>query len=120
MRAWELTENDDPPSNPITIRALHKLKIEAKAKAQSDQERMAFMPIMYGDSDRRREQLELERLELEMAQLRADINATNAETAAKSAMALSKNAQSGIEAAKRQKQKFNKNVKAGVGRSLKV
>jgi hypothetical protein len=120
MRAWELTENSDPPSKPITIRALHKLKIEAKAKAQHDQERMAFMPIMYGDADRRREQLELERLELELAQLRADINATNAETATKSAMVIHKNAKSGIDAAEKNQQHLTKLAKSGVGRSLKV
>ncbi len=119
MRAWELKEHSDPPTKPITIRALHKLKIEAKAKAQQDQERMAFMPIMYADSDRRREQLELERLELEMAQLRADINATNAETAAKSAISLHRNAKSGIKSAENNQQKLTKLAKSGLGRKLK-
>ena len=120
MRAWELNENNDPPTKPITLRALHKLKIEAKAEAKSEQERLAFMLVMYGDSDRRREQLELERLELEMMQLRADINATNMETASKSAMVVHTNAQSGIDAAEKSQQKLTKMAKSGIGRTLKA
>lgn len=119
MRAWEFTENLNPPSKPITLRALHKLKIEAKSKAQGDQERMALMPIMYGDAGRRSEQLELERLELEMAQLRADIAATNAETATKSATLLHKNAKSGLKAKQQQQQKLTKLAKSALGRELK-
>ena len=81
---------------------------------------MALMPLMYGDADRRREQLELERMELEMAQLRADINATNTETAAKSPMAIHDIAKSGIDAAEKSQQKLTKLAKSGIGRSLKV
>ncbi len=67
MRAWEfLGENRSPPSPPVTLRALNKLKLEAQAKAREEQARFALMPLIYGNADRRREQLELERLELEM------------------------------------------------------
>ncbi len=106
MRAWEfLGEHRAPPSPPVTLRSLNKLKHEMRAREKSDQERFALFPLIYGDTDRKREQLELERMELEMAQLRAEIAATEAETAAteaeiaaKSTMALTKNAKSGIDA----------------------
>jgi len=47
MRAWELTENNNPPSKPITLRALHKMKTKMISDAQIEQERHAFMPCMY-------------------------------------------------------------------------
>ncbi len=99
MRAWEfLGEDRSPPSPPVTLRSLNKLKHEMRAREILDQERFALFPLIYGDMDRKREQLALERMELEMAQLRAEIAATKAETAAGSAMAIHKNAKSGIAA----------------------
>ena len=120
MRAWELNENNDPPTKPVTLRALHKLKLEAKAKAEKYRERLAFMPKIYGSTDVQRERLELERLKLELAQLKAEISATNAETANKSAMALHRSAQSGIDATEKNDQKLTKLAKQGLGRKLKV
>lgn len=96
------------------------MKHEAKAKAREDQERFDLMRLMYGNSDLRREQLELERLELEMQQLRAEILATNAETASKSSMALHHSAKKGIKANQNQRQKISKPAKSGLGRELKI
>lgn len=78
------------------------------------------MSLMYGNFDHRREQLELERMELEMAELRAEILATNAETASKSALAIHKNAKSGIAATAKRHNQTTKMVKSGLGRDLKV
>ena len=120
MRAYEILGNTGPPQNQITLRGLHKMKNEAKAKAREEQERAVLMRLMYGNAEHRREQLELERLELEMAQLRAEILATNAETASKSAMALHRSAKSGIKADQNQRQKITKLAKSGLGRDLKL
>ncbi len=121
MRAWEfLGEDRLPLSPPVTLRALHKMKLEAQAKTREEQERYALMPLMYGNADRRRDQLELERLELEMAQLRAEIAATEAETAAKSAMVIHKNAKSGSAAMQKSRDQITKLAKDGLGRKLKV
>ena len=100
MRAWEILENYDPPSKPLTLRALHKMKHEGKAREESENRRLELMPKMYGNPARRREILELERLELELAQMRAEITATEAEVGLKSREAVSDMARSGIAAAK--------------------
>ncbi len=121
MRAWEfLGEHRSPPSMPVTIRSLNKLKHEMRAREKSDQERFALFPLIYGDADRRREMLELERMELEMAQLRAEIAATEAETAAKSAMVLHKNAKSGVAATVIRQDHITNLAKSGLGRKLKA
>ena len=120
MRAWEILENRNPPSKKVTLRALHKMKLEAQAKAREERERIALMPLMYGDMSRKREMLELERLELEMAQLRAEIAGTEAETTAKSAMALTKNAKDGIAAMEKGRDQITKLAKNGLGRRMKA
>ncbi len=121
MRAWEfLGEDQSPPSPPVTLRSLNKLKHEMRAREKSDQERFALFPLIYGDMDRKREQLELERLELEMAQLRAEIAATESETASKSAMTITKNAKSGLAAVAKGQQQVTKLAKNGLGRKLKA
>ena len=79
MRAYEFLENRNPPSHPLTLRALHKLKHESKARKNSERERLELLPLIYGNPDRRRERLELERLELELEQMKAEIAATEAE-----------------------------------------
>ncbi len=121
MRAWEfLGEDRAPPSPPVTLRSINKLKHEMRAQEKSDQERFALFPLIYGDTGRRREQLELERLELEMAQLRAEIAATEAETASKTAMVIHKNAKSGIAAMAKNRGQDTKLAKNGLGRELKA
>jgi len=96
MRAYEILENRNPPSHPLTLRALHKLKHEGKAKAESENRRLELLPKMYGNPARRREELELERLELELRQMKAEIAATVAEVGLKSREAVSDMAKSGI------------------------
>ncbi len=121
MRAWEfLREDRSPPSPPVTLRSLNKLKHEMRAREKSERERFALFPLIYGDADRRREMLELERMELEMAQLRAEIAATEAETAAKSAMVIHKSAKSGIAAMEKGRGQITKLAKNGLGRELKA
>jgi hypothetical protein len=120
MRAWEfLGEDRSPPSMPVTLRALNKMKHEKRREEASEQKRLALMPLIYGDAARRREQLENERLELEMQQLRAEIAATEAETAAKSGMAVTANARSGITAKEKSHDKITKLARNGLGRKMK-
>ena len=114
MRAYEILENYDPPSKPVTLRSLNKLKHETRAREESENRRLALMPKMYGNPARRREILELERLELELKQMRAEIVATEAETAAKSREVVSDMARSGITAAKSADQKVSAMAKDGM------
>ena len=120
MRAWEILENKNPPSKTITLRALHKMKLEAQSKARVEQERFALMPLIYGNLDRKREMLELAQLQAEIAATMAETAATEAETSAKSAMALHKNAKSGIDAMEKSQQKITKIAKTGLGRRMKA
>ena len=64
------------------------------------------MPKMYGNPARRREELELERLGLELMQMRAEIAATEAEIGLKSREAVSDMARSGIAGAELADQKI--------------
>ncbi len=114
MRAYEILENLDPPSKIITLRALHKLKHDGKAREESENRRLELMPKMYGNPARRREILELERLELELAQMRAEIAATEAEVGLKSREAVSDMSRSGIKAAKQSDQKVTALAKDGM------
>ena len=54
------------------------------------------------------------------AQMRAEILATNVESASKSAMAIHRSAKSGIKADHNQRQKITKLAKSGLGRELKL
>ncbi len=119
MRAYEILENRDPPSKPITIRSLHKLKHESKLRSAAQQQHKALYPIMYSNTQWRREQLELERMELELSQLRAEIAATQAETKAKNTDAISVMARSGIKAQNQSEQRITALAKRGVGRRKK-
>ncbi len=121
MRAYEfLLENREPPPKPITLRALHKLKLEQKRHQESEQERRILMQVMYSDPVSEQEQIDLERQRLELEQLRTEITATKAETKNKSAMALHQNARSGIKAERTQRQKVTKMANSGLGRDLKA
>ena len=119
MRAYEFLENREPPSKPITLRGLHKMKLEQKRHQAAEIERHNLMRIMYSQQPSEQEQIDLEKQQLELAQLRADINATNVETAFKSAIALHSSAQSGIDSKTKNQQKFNKTIKSALGRDLK-
>ena len=120
MRAYEfLSEHQIHPSRPITLKALHQIKLEKKHRDKAEKKRHALMAIMYADPADQQAQLDLERQRLELEQLRAEIAATKAETNNKSAIALHTKAKSGIKAAKKQKQKFQKQAQQGLGRELK-
>ena len=119
MRAYEILENRNPRSKPITIRSLHKLKHESKLRSAAQQQHKALYPIMYNNTQWRREQPELERMELELSQLRAEIAATEAETKAKSRNSIFDMARSGIKAQNQTEQKITALAKRGLGRRKK-
>ncbi len=119
MRAYEILENRNPRSKPITIRSLHKLKHESKLRSAAQQQHKALYPIMYSNTQWQREQLELERMDLELIQLRTEIDATEAETKAKSRDAISDMARSGIKAQNQTEQKIAALAKRGLGRRKK-
>ncbi len=120
MRAYEfIKENREPPSKPITLRALHQMKLDQKRHQEAEKERRAIMQVMYSDPESEQEQIDLERQRLELDQLRAEIAATKAETKNKSAIALHNNAKSGLKSEKQQQQKLTKQAKSGLGRDLK-
>ena len=116
MRAWEILENKNPPSKLITLRALHKMKIQNKENARLEQERFSLMPLMYGNLDRKREMLELAQLRAEIAAKMAETAATEAETAT----ALKKNAKSGIDAMEKSQQRITNIANSGLGRNMKA
>ncbi len=75
---------------------------------------------MYSDSASAQENYDLEKQRLELVQLRAEILATEVETASKSAISLHNNAKSGIKAAQKSQETLIKMAKSGLGRELKV
>jgi hypothetical protein len=125
MRAYEFMteEYGVSPSHRMTLRDLHKKRLKITHDQKQEQEINFIRSIMYSDNSWKLEALEIARLELELAELRASINKTETETAEvanMSNMALSKNAKSGIDAAEKSQQKLTKLTKSGIGRSLKV
>ena len=111
------------PSHRMTLRDLHNKRLKITRDKKQEQEKNFIRSIMYSDNSWKLEALEIARLELELAELRANINKTKTETAEvadKSAIALHRSAQSGIDAAKKNDQKLTKLAKSGVGRNLKV
>lgn len=65
MRAWEILENRQPRSKPVTLGNLNKLKHDQRVRERAGRKRRVLIPIMYGDAKGRREQLELLCLELD-------------------------------------------------------
>ncbi len=102
---------------------MHQIRQTAAKDHQLEQERNVIRRIMYSDNAWKLEALEISRLELELAELRANINKTETETietASKSAMELHVNAQSGIDSAEKNHQRITKLAKRGLGRKLKA
>lgn len=119
MRAWEflnINENRQPSSKPITLKALHSEKLALQAKEKEDRERAKLMPLIYGDMDRHRERLEIQRLELELLQLRQELKD---ECDSATYKAIGKMAQAGIDAKETVQKKIAKQARSGLGRSLK-
>ena len=124
MRAYEFVTEDygASPSQPMTLRHLSKIRRKAIKDHQQEQERNVIRSIMYSDNAWKLEALEIARIELELAELRANINKTETETietASKSAIALHNNAKQGIKAEQQNQQKLHKLAKSSLGRELK-
>ncbi len=125
MRAYEFMTEDYrvSPSHRMTLRDLHKKRLKINDDQKQEQEKNFIRSIMYSDNSWKVEALEIARLELELAQLRADINKTDAEAAEianKSAIALQRSAKSGIDAAGKSKKHVTKLAKKGLGRKMKT
>ncbi len=95
------------------------MKLEQKRHETADEERHNLMRVMYSEQPSEQEQIDLEKQRLELAQLHAEILATEVETASKSAMALHANAKQGLKSKQKNQQQFHKQVKSGLGRDLK-
>ncbi len=95
------------------------MKLEQKRHQAAEIERHNLMRIMYSEQPSEQEQIDLEKQRLELEQIRAEILATEVETASKSAMALHANAQSGIDSAEKNHQRITKLAKSSLGRELK-
>jgi hypothetical protein len=120
MRAYEfINETREPPSKPITLRALHKMKLEQKRHQASEDKRHALMQVMYSDTESEQERNDIERQRLELEQLRAEIAATKADTKNKSAIALQHSAKQGLKSRQQSQQHLTKLAKSGIGRELK-
>jgi hypothetical protein len=85
MRAWEiLTEHDDryPPSKPLTLRALHKIKHEQRQREKNEARRRRLLPIMYGQDDQReieiaKRDLDNDRREIALDKREAELDLLN-------------------------------------------
>ena len=125
MRAYEFMTEDYgvSPSHRMTLRDLHKKRLKIDHDQKQEQEKNFIRSIMYSDNSWKLEALEIARLELELSELRASINKTNAETnevANQNATALQRSAKSGIDAAEKNQEKLTKLAKSGIGRNLKA
>ncbi len=116
MRAWEFLSEHEIPLKPVTLRALHKMKLEVHAKEKAEQERFALFPLMYGNTDHRREQLELDRMELELEQLRQELKS---ETKSSTYKTIGKMAKFGIDTKETNQKHITKLARSSLGRELK-
>jgi hypothetical protein len=116
MRAWEITENRRPRREPVTLRHLNQVNREQKRRNESERQRLELIPVMYQNTQHHRESLEIQRLELELMQLRQEI-----ETERKSATydAIGKMAKSGIDAMEKSENRLTQLARSGIGRKLK-
>lgn len=116
MRAWEIMEDRQPRSEPVTLRHLNQINREKKARDESERKRLELIPVMYRNTQHRRESLEIQRLELELAQLQQEI-----ETEQKSATydAIGKMAKSGIDAIEQSEDRLTQLARSGIGRNRK-
>ncbi|MBC8269064.1 MAG: hypothetical protein H8E36_09975 [Rhodospirillaceae bacterium] len=121
MRAHEFISEDYKvsPSQPLTLRNLHKMKNQAAKDEQQEQERDLIRSIMYSDNSWKVEALEIARLTLELDQLRAEIAQTKAETKNKYATALHSSAKQGLKSKQKSQQHITKLAKSALGRDLK-
>ncbi len=125
MRAWEFLNEayGASPTHPMTLRHLYKMRKKISKDQKQEQEKNFIRRIMYSDNSWKLEALEIARLELELSELQASINKTEAETTEvddKNAMALHRSAQSGIDSAEKNHQRITKLAKRGLGRELKA
>jgi len=116
MRAWEILENRQPPSKPITLRNLHQQKIQNKKHEEELRQRYVLMSLMYGDPDIRRERQEVERLELELELLRKQVRI---EIDSAPYDEIAKMAKSGIDASQKSDAQLTKLARSGLGRERK-
>ena len=111
------------PSHRMTLRDLHNKRLKIADDQKQEQEKNFIRSIMYSDNSWKLEALEIARLELELEDLRASINKTEAETTEvndKPTIALHRSAKSGIDAAEKSKNHVTKLAKRGVGRNMKT
>ena len=125
MRAYEFMTEDYgvSPSHRMTLRDLHKKRLKIDHDQKQEQEKNFIRSIMYSDNSWKLEALEIARLELELAELRASINKTDAEAAEvanNSAITLQRSAKSGVDAAEKSKNHVTKLAKRGLGRKIKT
>ncbi len=118
MRAGEILENRQPRSKPVTLKNLNNLKHSQRVRDEAERIRHELlMPVMYGDPDFRRDQLETERLELELELLR---NQVNTETKSAAYDAIARMAKSGIGVAEKTEAQLPKLAHSGLGRKRKT
>ena len=76
MRAWEiLTEHEarNPPSKPVTLRALHKIKHEQRHRDESEARRRLLLPIIYGLDDPRDMEIHKREMGLDRREIAMDM-----------------------------------------------
>ena len=95
MRAWEFiteTENSRPA---ISLRQLHGLKHEVRARDASRTRRDRLVKIMYANPAKELERIDLEKARLELEQQQVELASTKVEAQAKTSKAISGMAKAG-------------------------
>jgi hypothetical protein len=109
MRAYEFLNEQ-----AWTLKALNAKKEDILYRKNDYEQRMKLIPIMYGDRIRQREELELERMRLELEELKADIAATNAKTNSEQTARILDIADAGVKFEQYNKQAVKNNTAAGI------
>jgi len=96
MRAWEfMTETERQPD--MTLQQINTAKKEMRHRQNEIDKRNALIPIMYANSTKELERIELEKAYIELEQLKTELALSKAEAKQQNKNALYKMALSGIE-----------------------
>jgi hypothetical protein len=104
----------------VSLRHLHTLKKDERARQASYAKRDALLPIMYSNPAHEMARIELEKAYIELAQEQAELATTRAEANRESKEALARMAASEMGTRKSNQDKINKMAMRELGRRKKL
>ena len=105
---------------PISVRHINKLKKDELARQASFARRDALIRIMYANPANELEQIQLEKARVELAQEKAELEATKAVASQANKDALARMAASGIQSRRDSREKIEAMASNGLGRLKKL